>query len=181
MQNNISANPVDLLGDKYRNKRRFSFHDYGFLRTLKFVLIGLVLAAIVQHISVLLFQISVIAELSGLIICLGFGYLLFKKKTYCTLDLKGFHYEELQYYVLGIKYKTVTIPLSYIRCFRILNDDSGVFVEIVTFDKPLRFYRSDFSHYNGTKSQNWIVAVGNAVLSNLNNDSNASHQSDINS
>lgn len=104
----------------------------------------------------------------------------------CSLDKEGFHYKAVYsdygifspimtfyYTVVSPGYKTVTgdinidIPLLDILKFRLQNDDSGVFVEVVTKNKFYRLFHHRSRNKTGTNFQNWLVIAGNYVLSNL--------------
>lgn len=85
----------------------------------------------------------------------------------CFLDKEGFHYTEELDAGFSQKLININIPISRILKFRIQNDGSLVFVEMVTTDKALRFFHKRCSNKNGTNDQNWLVTAGNIVLSYL--------------
>lgn len=187
--------PATPSGCSYRNDS-LSFVDYGdnpsriLLLLFKFILAilyGVFLyymhsisqvytdAAVKSHFS--LTNWGILALVTSFLILIGlfpaFYYLIFYPKNQFnsangSLDKNGFHYFSND---LGngssFNTESITIPLSRIVKFRLQNDDSGVFVEVVTSGKAFHFYHRRFGGKNGIEAQRWLVATGNAVLSYL--------------
>lgn len=101
----------------------------------------------------------------GLLILTAFGifcYLLSVKKTY-RLNHEGFHITEKYSYHSDSSQSL--IPLNKIRMFRLQNDESSSFVELITTEKIYCILHSS----RETKLQRWVVSAGNKILSNLTN------------
>lgn len=112
--------------------------------------------------------ILIITILGGFLI----SYLLFKNIfawEKCILDEKGFHYLRYNWfdaknsddYIVSDNFKE--IPLSDISRFRLQRDELGYYVEIVENEETFKCCRT----YKINQNQEWFVAAGNLVLSNL--------------
>lgn len=142
----------------------FSYKNKGLLRNWK----SLLIVSLVVFLLVWLFPMRTGIQLLLLISLVLYGLVCYvdRKEEDCFLDSKGFHYRETVLAGYAIYFSNFVIPLNDILKFRLQNDENETFVEIVTKSNPFYICHGSLSK-DGNRTQRWLVAAGNAVLSNF--------------